>query len=124
MPKQRDYQAEYARRVARERERASREGRPFSRAAARGHTRDAERREELNQRRRIERLRRRTKTERSAVRFNRANDVPESETEQMLRDKLEAQTRYAKGDKGYGKSRWSNRIQWMPASYFYYQGKW
>jgi hypothetical protein len=52
MPKPRNYSAEYQRRLDRERERAAREGRPFSRSRARGHGDTAA----DNTRRRVRRL--------------------------------------------------------------------
>lgn len=56
MPRIRDYQAEYRRRIERERERATAEGREFSRAKARGHTSNAAENARRALRRRVYRL--------------------------------------------------------------------
>lgn len=131
----RDYRAEYARRIAREQERASREGRPFSRQRARGHTANEA------QQARINRLIRQSTAEgsyrgeepeaarkhlRNAVRQVKMNGMSDDEIERFLQDKRSAYRAYRGGDSGNGKGRWwgeFQRKQWVPVEFWYYHGQ-
>lgn len=108
----------YRRRLERERERASREGRPFSRSRARGHKSN----EHENQQRRIRNLARRTNTPRAAVDQALQTESPDR-VENLLRDKKQATDAYRHGDKGPGQDRWQRfqaRVSYLPVEFFYY----
>lgn len=137
MARQRDYAAEYQARLARERKRATDEGRPFDRSKARGHKNTAHDRQQA----RINRLIRNstgptsdpphTHEEnmadlRAAIDQARANGVSDNDIEGMLRDKQSAYRQYTRGKAGYGNKRWYGEYQrksWLPAEFFYYHGQ-
>lgn len=135
MAKQRNYAAEYQRRVQRERERAATENRPFSLRHARGHP---ENEAQIN---RIARLIKQStgwgtirdqdpeqsrENLRQAVRSARIQGMDDREIEQLLRDKKAAYQAYKGGDPNVGKSGWqqyTGRRSFLPVEFFFYHGQ-
>lgn len=118
--KKRDYKAEYARRVQRERERATAEGREFSLTRARGHGTREKERELRSFNKLIEDSRfGLTKTEwRDDVKQTVAL-VGRPETVRLLRDKIRADA-----DKDYGRRRWEHlqaTMSFLPQHIMFYQ---
>jgi hypothetical protein len=120
MPRRvRDYRAEYQRRIALERQRAARENRPFSRAAARGHSRD-----DLSDLIRLSSPYNIEANE-DAVEQSLENGVSRRELIEIYRDKLSAFKAKRAGDPSVGHGRFyaDQRQQWLPIEFFYYNGQ-
>lgn len=119
------FSSPYEQRIARAREKAAREGRPFSRAEARGHKSN----EEENARRRVKRLERNTKTgpytdkqgqHRDPVGEARLHGFTWADIERELREKQDVMK--SPHHIAEGKARWLNRDQMLdPAFYWYHR---
>lgn len=123
---QRDYAAEYQRRVERERERAAREGRPFSLTRARGH---GESREAENVRRRVRTLWKNNKTMFGpkypgwdVVKATAAN-YSWGQVEQILKDQKRSVDAYRMGNPIEGRVRYDGgKVTTYPIEFFWYHG--
>jgi hypothetical protein len=121
--KPRDYAAEYARRVARERERAAKEGRAYDVRRARGHK---EHRETERLKNRLRYWTRRTRTDPVAVRdavSRLGGDAPaQREVIDLLQEKAQVIEQYRGGHKEPGQERWTHRKEYLPIELYYYHG--
>src|SRR5438105_8115261 len=117
--KPRDYAAEYASRIARERGRAAHEGRPFARARARGYgNRDIETLIRQSSPYNIEGMT-------DAVEQSTENGVSREEIIALLQDKKSAFNAKRHGDPTVGHNRFNGdtRVQWLPIEFYYYHGQ-
>lgn len=119
MARVRDYRAEYQRRLALERGRAAAEGRPFSRARARGHTRDS-----------LDDLIRLSSPydiegNQAAVEQSLENGVSRKELIEIYRAKLHAFRAKRHGDPTVGHNRFNGdqRVGWLPIEFYFYHGQ-
>jgi hypothetical protein len=128
--RQRDYKAEYAKRIANAKAKAERDGRAFDRSKARGH--------KSVKHERAKRLRAYTpKTERGKLyRLARAAGIPDDEVDDaiaagypldglidLVKEKLAATEAYElRGDTRPGSQLWKSRDEYLGDWWYYYHG--
>lgn len=125
MPTPRDYREEYRRRLERERERATREGRPFSRSRARGHGEPSD----DNTRRRVRRLYLKLQRQYGkqypswdSVKGSAVN-YSWTDVEKVLRQQDAATQAYKAGDAAPGRSGYNvGKSTVYPIEFFWYHG--